>query len=307
MVESFNFQGLKSIRLLNLSYNPILIIGSSLFSSNSEIVLYLQTNIPNIAVEHLVFKDVEIFHLDTNLFELCCFLTTLSRCKQKAPWFFSCTGLLSHFSLDVFFFLVPFCQIVIVSRIFNQTKTNSPAFRMIVNTFCATGVICALYYCIIFSKNRIIPCKTQIWREKWKSGYVCVLAYFCMLFYSIINQLLLILMSLSRLRVVLSPLTTGFKEKHFVGRRIVFLVLISLVLSVSSSLLGFFFDKEMFNMLCFPFIDVTHLSVKVEVLAWFAILSQLVSFTVVAVQHFCLFKEYKSSKDSVSSSKSCTR
>ena len=304
VVESFKFKGLKSIRLLNLSCNPVLFIGSSLFSSNSKIVVSLQTNTTNIVVEHSVLKDVEIFHLDTNIFELCCFLTTLSRCKQKPPWFFSCTGLLSHFSLDVFFFLVPFCQMVIVSRIFNQSETNSPVFRIIVNTFCSTGVICALYYCIIFSENRIIPYKTKIWREKWRSGYVCVLAWFCMLFYSIVNQLLLNLMSLSRLKIVLSPFTTGFKKKNFVRRRIVFLVLISLVLSMSSSLLGFFFDKEILNMLCFPFIDVTHSSVKVEVSAWFAILSQLISFTVVAVQHFCLFKEYKLSKDSVSSSKS---
>ena len=93
--------------------------------------------------------------------------------------------------------------------------------------------------------------------DSWTYNISCFLMLCVVLWYSYSSQILLSLFSLARLMIVVYPLHSRFKKANFVIRNLLFGLLISLIVSVSSTVI---FKQERNAValdICFPFFNPT--------------------------------------------------
>ena len=97
----------------------------------------------------------------------------------------------------------------------------------------------------------------MVWEEMWRSGLICFVLFEFILCFNLLSQPLLILLSLSRLMVVICPMETKSKSTIFILECISCICWSTFILGFSLTLLaGFRLDKLPMN-LCLPFVDPT--------------------------------------------------
>ena len=114
-----------------------------------------------------------------------------------------------------------------------------------------SGIYLITIWITDFSLKDIFSVKEHLWR----SNLFCFFAFTVILLFTILTQILLLFLSLSRLMIVIYPVDTKFKQLKFVSRTLVFAFLISLFIAVLISSLYRFKDKYIPISLCLPFID----------------------------------------------------
>ena len=123
--------------------------------------------------------------------------------------------------------------------------------------------------------------------EMWRSGLICFVLFEVILCFNLLSQPLLILLSLSRLMVVISPMETKFKSTIFILECISCIYWSTFILGCSLTLLaGFRLDELPMN-LCLPFVDPT-LSSFIENCNTIGSNNQFITSTVISIQHIRL-------------------
>ena len=238
------FQGSQSLKSLSLHFNQITILDPMSFSN----LVYLSrlnlssnpiTNVPALIVSETIFLDVlsmkavplEHFHrnvfqglqvaiVETTDYYICCVLPARSFCTEPKAWFKICEGLLPSFLLK----LVMGIMLVLVSIL----NFLSAAFHARIRSgggkaFCVAVVGISMSNVLIFACLATIWIADQIFQDsypigvrKWKSGFICFVLSGIFLWFTILSQLLLVLLSLSRLMVVVHPIKTKFKRAGYI-------------------------------------------------------------------------------------------
>ncbi len=104
----------------------------------------------------------------------------------------------------------------IASLVFSVFRTESgKPFLAIVVSININHLLCALYLCIAWVADVVFETSSVVQSKSWRSGPICFSAYGIIISHTLLCQLLMILLSLSRFRVVVSPMKSAFKKFNF--------------------------------------------------------------------------------------------
>ena len=125
-----------------------------------------------------------------------------------------------------------------------------------------------IYLVIILACDTFLP-RSLYLSGLWKSHFLCFSAYTILLWFTILSQLLLVFMSISRYMVVSYPLKTKFKQTVFTVKSIFIMYSSSFVMSLHVTLLFKQVWKSMPLDLCLPFVDPTNSILLTKIITWF--------------------------------------
>ena len=106
-------------------------------------------------------------------------------------------------------------------------KKQNVAFAVTVISINTNDIFCGLYLSLIWTIHTIYKETFATKEEWWRSSHMCFVAFFIVLFFTVLTQLLLMFLSLSRLMVVLHPVDYEYKIKTLVVKSIALMYFIS--------------------------------------------------------------------------------
>ncbi len=219
-LPSKTFHSLTMLKFLNLSNNPLgnLPVCFAPLTSNHLIVSLFNLSAPSIHVK--AFDGTSVIVVDTNDYHICCITPDGSNCNAPTPWYASCHDLLQ--SAQLIWFIVGSISIFILNTVSVlvqiSTKHLGKVFAVLVITLNLSDMLIVLYLCLIWASHLKLKGIFGVNEEFWRSSVPCFVAFGSVLWFSILTQILLIFVSLSRLMVVVHPINTEFKSTKFVIR-----------------------------------------------------------------------------------------
>ena len=186
-----------------------------------------------------------------------------------------------------------------------QVKSNqtNKCFSIIAISVNANDSLCGAYLSFIWVADLSFGGSFNVKEDSWRSSFPCLIAFTVILCFTVPSQLVLIFMSLTRLMVTISPLSTKFKDTMFITKSLTVLVLLSLVLSLCTALIFKFTETSSMISLCLSFLDPTSSQLSVKLITRFTVLTQLVTTIVIMIMHIFLVAEIKRSQQNIQKSK----
>ncbi len=308
-IQSFSFANLTSLGQLELSFNPLVTVEYNLFSNSSlKIVSMKNLTLKDISL-HL-FARTKIVIVDTTDYHICCISPSETLCTQEIPWYITCQRILPGTTMKAFYIAVSVFVFMVnsLSAILHCTSRNAgkgtKAFAVNVVSININDLLMFVYLSVIWIADLSLKDKFVVEEEQWRSGGRCFFAFFTILLFTIVGQLSLLLLSTSRLMVVVHPMDTNFKRFSFIWKCLVFIYVPSLLFTLLITLLVAFKDKMLALSLCLPFLDPSESVILLKFITWLAAISQTLSSVVILILHTVLVQELKESQKHVVKSKS---
>ena len=298
-VESHAFCDLIDLKHLDLSNNFLTKLHGTIIKGTTFLKLLILTNISTKYLDHNLLESINFGIIHTNDYRLCCIAASQSQCTATIPWYISCNNLLPNLMMRWSFIIMSILIIVIngasiAIHLIVKSNTAYFAYVAVVNI---SDVFCGVYLGIIWMSDRALNGDFILNEVAWRSGPICFLAFGILLYFTLINQLVLILLALSRLMIVINPLHSIFKSiRYAFGHAIAIYIMSSLLIAVP--LLSLMLKKEVVpTNLCLPFIDPTRSIFTIKVLVWSVICSQCFTSIAITIFHFILFKRLNENQD----------
>ena len=306
-VEKKSFHGLSYLRYFNLTNNPITYLYNNFLMQTVNLKLLSIRGIPFKEIDPDPFYGSNINFIITKDYHICCTASSGTICTAYQPWFISCSDLLPLKSMKSFFIS---CSIFII--IFNflsislQLKTGSlrKAFSIIVIFINTNDILYGIYLSFIWIADLIFSEKFHVKEASWRSGIICLTAFTTVLWFTMLSQLGLLFMSLSRLMVTISPLSTRFRETLFIIKSLLMLFSISLVSSIFITIIFKYVEENSTTSLCLPFVDPTNSQFLIKLITWFTVITQLINSIGIMIMHILLVTEIRHSQNVIKKIKS---
>ncbi len=304
-IEPYSFVKLKHVLILKLSNNPIKRFPENIFAGLAFLKSVFLKNINANNVSSKMFEKANsVPNIVTHRFYLCCAVPS-SSCFPQPKWFESCSQLLPGNGELLLFRKEISCSILcanissIVMQAFVIAEKN--AFSCTVISINSTDMLMSLYLGIIWIANLVMAKNFFLLQEKWRHSYICFTATFSILYFTILIELLLLFLSLSRLMVVVQPMQTRFKVPKFAMSAVATLLISSFAASAIILFQKSMSSGAVSHNLCLPFVDYTK-SLSVSVLVYSITVSQTVASITIFVFHVSLIHNVKKSKSTVGAS-----
>ncbi len=233
-----------------------------------------------------MFGNVNISFIDTTDYHVYCLAPVHSVCPANKPSYTSCSDLLPSIKMRMFFLLVSICIFCAnVSSIFlhsfaKQLKRAHVYTVIFVNS---NNLLYCIYLLTIWTADVVLRGIFAVKDKEWRSSVLCFGASCVVLWFKMSSQYLLLLLSVSRLMVVIHPLNTKFKETEFILKFICVTLSLLFILSLLQTLLIKFTEQKLPLNICLPFTDPTNSIFLLMVPTWFSIISQTASFISVEI------------------------
>ncbi len=158
--------------------------------------------------------------------------------------------------------------------------------------------------CICVDRSLGVKEEFVLQQRFWGENPICYVIFTFILYFSILSPVLVCYMSVARLRVVVQPVASKFKEKSFVLKHICVSYICTSCSAVTLTLLMWGFGVAVPFKLCSPFVDPTNnvLVIKIST-AFLSLLQPSVLVSLIAI-HICLVSELQKSGQKVQKSKS---
>ena len=300
-IHSNVFSPALELHVFDLRNNSLSSLSSNDFNNIFKVrILFLASN--NFTNVHFdTFQNVKIETVVTENQVICCLVQNTSFCSATNLFNIDCASLIPTTTLKVMFYVVS-AQITvfnILSTILQKMSSMwvdpSIVFAIIVVAVNLADFGNAIPLFVMWISDLVFHEKFILKREIWTSGLACY-SHFCFqLFCSVFNSTSLCFFALSRLMVVLSPMTTTFKRTKFVLRSTVISALTAIVFSLGMTFLTWFFDKNhsLSHSLCSPFVDPTRYVITIQICTWITALFQISAAIFIVVVHSKLFLALK--------------
>ena len=291
-VESHAFCDLIDLKILDLSNNFLTKLHGSIVKGTSFLKLLVLKNISTKYLDKNLFEGINFGIIHTNDYKLCCIAALQAICTATIPWYISCDNLLPNLMMRWSFIIMSILIIVIngTSIAVHLFVRSNTAFFACVVVVDISDIFCGVYLVIIWISDVALEGDFILNEDKWRSGPICFLAFGILLYFTVVNQLVLILLALSRLMIVINPLHTAFKNIKYVFRHAIAIYILS-VLLIAAPLLSLMLKTEVLpTNLCLPFTDPTSSIFTIKVLVWSFICSQCFTSIIITVFHIILFK-----------------
>ncbi len=303
-VESFAFAGLPQVRLLNLSDNSLTRLSSNFISNGTLDVLHISgTDI--YLLDTQAIQDVSTEYIVTQDFHLCCIAPKKSACTAQTPWHKSCENLLPNTALFVLFVVVSVCgfalnSVSVLAHVLARKSNTASATVVGVN---AADITFILYLGILWIANKHFEGTFPVRENNWRAGVVCTVAFSILLWFSVLSQCTLVLLSLSRLMIVVQPVDTVFKQIKFLVKSVTALFTLSFGVAFGLTVMTKLLEVKIPTKLCSPFLDPTR-SVVITVFNIFVVVTQLGSCVAILGMHIGLVYKFIESQKNIQKSKS---
>ena len=293
----YSFINTQSLKHLSLSNNPLTNFPSQLFYYSQFLKILSLRKITMQNIDPYAFVNLYVAHIDTDDYHFCCLLPQNSTCTLKMPWFVSCFDLLPDTKSKIAFMVIPFLIICLnILSIGIHINKSQGAFGTIVTSLNINYIFFAVYFKIIWISNEYFLGVFVVKEKNWRSSIFCFMAFLIYLWHTFLTQLLLIYLSLSRLFIIIKPLSTHFKYNSIVKRGLTLMFFISFVMCLITTL----YVKETSEMLpysfCHPFVDTTKSIMSIQFLTWITVLTQTITFVFILISHLCLVSYVMHSK-----------
>ena len=267
---------------------------------------FFHENSTPLKINRNTFLHANIKVIDVSDFHICCTAPINVICLAKRQWYMSCDSLLPktiikhiYHSVLGFVLCINFTFFVVHNL---ARKVHTAAFRTIVLCLNLNNLFCVIYLCCIgmadlkFKNNYIVNYII------WRSSHMCFFAFTSILNFIILNQVVHIFMSTSRLMVVIFPLTTKFKTYNFVFKCMCYIYVTVLLSTFSVTFITQTMESVFPYKMCFPFIDPTNSVHILYRITWLVSISQIVCLFTICVQSTLLLKGFWHSKQTTNKS-----
>ena len=218
-VRKRSFHGLSNLRHFNLTNNPIIHFYNNFLMQAFNLKLIFIRSIPFREMDPDPFHGSNINFIITKDYHICCTASSRTVCIAYQPWFISCSDILPLKSVKLFFTSRSILIIIINSlSIVLQFKNDilRKAFSVIVIFINTNDILYGIYLCVIWIADLLFGGEFHVKEASWRSSFFCLTAFTIIMWFTILSELGLLLMSLSRLMVTFFPLNTRFKETLYV-------------------------------------------------------------------------------------------
>ena len=238
----------------------------------------------------------------TTDYQLCCLSADKSLCQTHKPWYISCSDILPKKSMEVFFILnftlIIFLNVLSILIHFLTRKSND-ASSVTVISININDIICGIYLGCIWISDVTYKAEFLVKEKLWKSA-----AFGIVLWFTILDQLILIFISLCRFMLVIHPINTKFKKSEFVFRSVVSCHLFSFLTALMVTYYFKLTYKYLTFSLCLPFIDPTGSVIMIKLITLLTVVSQTITSVIITIMHILLVKELKEANKNIEKSKS---
>ncbi len=307
VVSPMSFANLSQLRELSLSNNPVAILHANMVQRSGHLKILSIYSINFEEIEINPFAEMGVQVINTTDYHVCCVAQTNSFCTAKILWFKTCSDLLPAVKIKLVYWVVS-CLIVVFSSVsavahFLTWKQN-PVFAITVTSINVDDGLCGLYLFVIWVTDIVFQETFFVQEVWWRSSIMCFFALFCLLWFTILTQLLLSFLSLSRLSIVIHPVESRFKRTKPVIASIASIYFLSGLASLVLASVIKLMEGTVQTNLCLPFVDPTHSSWVISVLTWSLAISQFLTSVAIVGMHSCLVHKVLESQQALRKSKS---
>ena len=156
-----------------------------------------------------------------------------------------------------------------------------------------------MYLSLIWIAGLYFRDSFKIKEEWWRSGILCLTTFASILYFTLLTENLLIILSLSTLMVVLYPLKSRFKETSYIVKILVILILFSLFFTIIIVLIFKSTNTAVTISICLPFLDPTGSQITVKLIIWLCVITQIITSIVIMVMHCLLLNKLRQSQKNI--------
>ncbi len=251
----------------------------------------------NLSLEHIdsfVFGFVSVERLFTTDHHLCCLVNLTAVCTASIPWHSPCTDLLPAESMLILFIIVSvtITSSNILSVALHCLKSEfSISFRITIISLNTSDFLIAIYLTIIWVSSIVFQGEFSTYEHIWRSSILCIACGALVVVFKLCSMLFLFLLSLIKLKVVISPMTTKFKQETYVSKFLFVFAVLSVFFGFIHTTVQILTAKAQPTSLGLPFLDPSKMSLLVTTTTWFSALSEIIAALVCAVLHIVLVHE----------------
>ncbi len=287
LVEQDSFLNLPKLRKLNLSHNPLFALQDDLFCNTPSLEILSLSRLQLTDYADNLFDAIELERIETDDFHICCIAPLTILCNEKPPWYLSCGDLLPNHSVSKTFvssavemFLFNLASFILVV---SQMKKQS-AFAVTATSINFSAILFCVFLVLIWLNNIHFEDSYIRFEQKWRTSLACFTAFTMVVMFGVLYSSFILLLSVSRLMVVIFPMTTKFKRKHFILKLVLHLCLVSFALSSVCTIFFQTFVVTLPHGLCLPFYDPTHSVLTITILTlFFGVYFSLITVAIICV------------------------
>ena len=294
-IEDKSFTKLYNLKFVNISNNNIFNVPQFIFSSTQLMNMISIKSNPLRSIHENAFQNVKVILIESSSYQICC-IVHQAKCNAKKPWYISCSDLLSTNSIKLIYILmsifIMFVNMLTICSHVILRKSNTSYFIMVASVN-ITDMLCGLYLCIIWITDFYFRGKFISHERYWRSSFLCFTAFGISLWFSVIAPVVLLFLSLSRLMIVVNPLSIRFKTTKSIFKFLSVIILVSMSASIVLTLLMKFTQERLPLNLCLPFVDPTNSILLTKVIAWCVAMIQVIISVLILALHSLLVQNLR--------------
>ncbi len=243
-IHSNGFVNVSALLFLNVSNNFLKSLPDAFLKGFPSLrIMSIQGNNLN-NLEEEMFEGQQLKLIESEKYQVCCFVYLSAGCTTNKPWHVSCRNLLPNVSLSVVFIVIAINTLVtnVISVIcqvvsFKKKMDKTMVYGTIIISGSIINVTSAIQLSIICAADKYYHGNFILQCDSWVSSPWCYGTFALTLNFSILSPLLLSLLALARLMIVLHPFTSKFKRTEFVAKGIILMCCVSAVISICLAIL----------------------------------------------------------------------
>ena len=304
-IESEALQNILHLKFLNISNNPLYNLPQNILKRSNNFKYLILYGFYLIDIDTNAFNEHNIKIILTSDYYVCCISPTNVICTASKPWYIYCSDILPKYSIKILFKVASI--LIFVSNIGSivihlVAKKSTMSFKITIIFLNITNLLCFSYMAIIWISDVKLQSVFAVKQKEWRSGFTCFAAFGTQLWFTLLSQIVLLFLSLSRLIVVINPLTSKLKRTKLITQ------ISTSIFIVTFSFVGFISKinkmPQIHNNLCLPFVDPTMSSLMVKVIAWSTGGTQIVTSVLLSLIHILIIKNVKDSQKNIGQYKS---
>ena len=296
-IEKGALQNIPALNFLNISNNPLLNLPQNILKQSNNFRTLMLHGFYLSDIDSNAFKDHNVKVILTSDYYVCCISPTNEICTAYKPWYIFCSDILPKYSIKCIFkttsILILFLNMISI-KLHLLAKKSTLKFTVIVTYLNISNLLFFTYKAIVWISDIKLQSIFAVKQKDWRSGLTCFVAFGILLWFTFLFQILLLFLSLSRLIVVMYPLTSKLKRTKFIIQNLTFIFFITLFL------VGLIIEinrlSEIHNNLCLPFIDPTKSSLMIKVIAWSTLFTQITTTVLLGLINYLVIKNVTKSE-----------
>ena len=211
-LDQYAFDNLYNLIFLNLSSNPLVNLPSKSFSNLLSLKsLNLQNNFFE-TIDPKAFISTYVKIIRTMDYKIMCVIQKETFCTSYQPWYVSCSNIIPNVFLQILYISVSIVAISLnVLSIFAQIfkfhgSQINQNFKIKESGLNLSHILCGFYLTSIWLSDILLENVYLVNEKLWQSNLLCFTEFCVALWFTISSQIILLYISVFRLKAVIDPL-----------------------------------------------------------------------------------------------------